>query len=64
MGRGAFDAFLALFRGLFANEASCRKSWQSKAVGRTLSAKMPSLKGVKMGQPESSDSARPQGVQQ
>ena len=62
MGRGAFEASLALFLGLFANEASCGKSWQSKPVGRTLLAR--SLKGVKMGQPESSDSARPQGLQQ
>lgn len=63
MGRGAFEASLALFLGLFANEASCGKSWQSKTVGRTLSA-MQSLEGVKMGQPESSDSARLQGLQQ
>lgn len=63
MGRGAFEALLALFLGLFANEASCGKSWQSQTVGRTLPAKMQSLKGVKMGQPESSVSARPQGLQ-
>lgn len=64
VGRGAFEALLALFAGLFANEPSCGTPWQSKPVGRTLSAKMKALNGVKMGQPESSDSSSPQGLQQ